>query len=281
MAGIFIEVGPVALLKEKTGEIITMKDMNRGTVYDGPLVMMVNGNSASASEILAAALQDYHRALIVGSQTFGKATAQRVLPLDENIKTDMLKTLVKSGIGFSTVTMEKVYRITGKTAQLYGVTPDIDIPGLNSIQYREEDMSGALDADSVSKKVYYQPYPQLPKQELKMKSGNRISRDVRFKQIAALEREIIAEQEKEISLNWQDFKKHYTEKKQLMNEVASSSKPSVTFTISNPQVESQRMGLDSYMENFTSNWTKKLLTDAALEEAYYIISDYITLRNTK
>src|ERR1700676_1766568 len=82
LAGIFIDSGPVGMTRNKEGKIYTMKDVNRGSVYDGPLILLINGFTASASEMLAGTLQDYHRALIVGSPSFGKATAQIVLPLD-------------------------------------------------------------------------------------------------------------------------------------------------------------------------------------------------------
>ena len=85
LAGIFIDAGPVAQVKTREAKVITLKDINRGTVYDGPLILLVNGSSASASEMVAGTLQDYNRALIVGSPTYGKATAQVVLPMDTTV----------------------------------------------------------------------------------------------------------------------------------------------------------------------------------------------------
>ena len=86
LAGIFIDAGPVAQIKTSSEpKVITLKDVHRGTIYDGPLLILVNGYSASASELVAGSLQDYNRALIVGSSTYGKATGQVVLPLDTTI----------------------------------------------------------------------------------------------------------------------------------------------------------------------------------------------------
>src|SRR6266542_6188168 len=82
LSGIFIDEGALTGAKDKTGKIVFLKDPNRGTVWDGPLLLMVNRQSASASELLAAALQDYNRAVIVGSPTYGKATMQQIFPLD-------------------------------------------------------------------------------------------------------------------------------------------------------------------------------------------------------
>ena len=86
MAGIFIDEGPLMGQKQKDGKVIYLKDPNRGTIYNGPMALMVNGQSASASEILAATLQDYNRAVVIGSNTFGKATMQQMMPLDTTTK---------------------------------------------------------------------------------------------------------------------------------------------------------------------------------------------------
>jgi carboxyl-terminal processing protease len=283
MAGIFIDGGPVAMLKLKSGEVTTVKDMNRGTVYDGPMVIMVNGMSASASEVLTACLQDYNRAIVVGSQTFGKATAQRVLPIDPKIEDDALNKMVKTNSGFSTVTIEKIYRITGHTAQLIGVTPDLMLPEeIGRMKYRETDMKGALSADSVDKKAYYKPYPYLPLKELKYKSEVRVASNDQFKLRSDYESRSISDMAGfSISLNWQDFKKIYTEQKQLINSLEALAKASTSYTISNPAVEKQRMEIDSYMEDFTNNWVKRLSADISLEETYHIICDYILIDKRK
>src|SRR6185295_15214954 len=85
LAGIFVDAGPVGQYKTREAKVYTLKDVNRGTIYDGPLMVLVNGYSASASEMVAGTLQDYNRAVIVGSPTYGKATAQVVLPMDTTI----------------------------------------------------------------------------------------------------------------------------------------------------------------------------------------------------
>jgi len=119
LCGIFIDAGPVSLFKKRDPKPITLKDGNRGTIYDGPMVIMVNGYSASASELFAAAMQDYHRAVIVGSTTYGKATGQSILPLDTTIETesDFKNSKVEN---FLKLSLSQVYRITGKTAQFNG-----------------------------------------------------------------------------------------------------------------------------------------------------------------
>ncbi len=111
MAGIFIDEGPLGIMRERDQVGTTVKDINRGTVYDGPLIVLVNSRSASASEFLAAALQDYNRAIIVGSTTYGKATAQYISALLPG-QADPSLGAPKTGIGFASITTSKIYRVT-------------------------------------------------------------------------------------------------------------------------------------------------------------------------
>ncbi|WP_315818899.1 S41 family peptidase [Paraflavitalea speifideaquila] len=119
LAGIFIDAGPVAQIKSRDPKVTTLKDINRGTVYDGPLLVLINGFSASASEMLAASLQDYNRALIVGATSYGKATAQEVLPLDTTIDRESYNGKAASD-SYIKLTTSCLYRLTGATAQAQG-----------------------------------------------------------------------------------------------------------------------------------------------------------------
>jgi carboxyl-terminal processing protease len=125
MSGFFIERGPIVQVKSRDYEAEVLMDVDPEVQYDGPLVVMVNNNSASASEILAAALQDYGRAVIVGSKsTFGKGTVQRFIDLDRTLRGfEDVKPL-----GQVKLTTQKFYRIDGGSTQLRGVTPDIILP---------------------------------------------------------------------------------------------------------------------------------------------------------
>ena len=125
MAGLFIEKGPIVQVRSRYGSPQVLEDTDPRVQYDGPLVILVNSGSASASEILAAAMQDYKRGLIVGTPTYGKGTVQRFIDLDNFVQgnTDALKPL-----GQIKMTTQKFYRINGGATQLRGVTPDISLP---------------------------------------------------------------------------------------------------------------------------------------------------------
>jgi carboxyl-terminal processing protease len=120
LSGLFIDHGPVVQLKTTDGRTEVLDDPEAGIAYAGPLAVLVDRTSASASEIFAAAIQDYHRGLILGQTTFGKGTVQNLIPLDRWSR--------QSTDGQLTVTIGKFYRVTGESTQLRGVEPDITLP---------------------------------------------------------------------------------------------------------------------------------------------------------
>lgn len=167
LTGIFIDAGPVGMTRDKDGKIYTMKDVNRGSVYDGPLILLINGFTASASEMLAGSLQDYHRALIVGTPSFGKATAQVVLPLDTIFDERHLERM-KTADNFIKITVDRLFRVNGTSAQQTGVIPDIFLPDFSETQSeREKTLPFALPNISIDPNKYYQPYPPISMVPLK------------------------------------------------------------------------------------------------------------------
>lgn len=167
LAGIFIDAGPVGMTRDKEGKIYTMKDVNRGSVYDGPLVLLINGFTASASEMLAGTLQDYHRALIVGSPSFGKATAQIVLPLDTLFDEKHIDRM-KTADNFIKITVDRLFRVNGTSAQQIGVVPDIFLPDYTETQTeREKSLPFSLANTSIESNKYYRPYPPISTEPLK------------------------------------------------------------------------------------------------------------------
>ena len=120
LTGLFIQHGPVVQLRDRSGQIEVLDDPEKAPAYTGPLAVLVNRYSASASEIFAGAIQDYHRGVIIGQNTFGKGTVQNLIPLD--------RWSSKPVDGQLTVTIGKFYRVTGQSTQHRGVVPDIELP---------------------------------------------------------------------------------------------------------------------------------------------------------
>lgn len=144
LVGLFIDKGPVVQGQDSNGGLRVHKDEDGKTLYSGPLAVMVNGSSASASEIFAGAIQDYGRGIIIGENTFGKGTVQRVADLNQYIREP------ESNIGALKLTVEKFYRVTGESTQNKGVQPDISFPTIfDSHKYGESSYDNALAWDTI------------------------------------------------------------------------------------------------------------------------------------
>ena len=142
--GLFINKGPVVQVRDRSLDLNSARDTDSGRDYDGPLVVLIDRFSASASEIFAAAMQDYGRAVVVGGNSFGKGTVQQVTPLAR------FYDLFNKDMGQLSYTIAKFYRVNGGSTQLRGVTPDITLPSSYAyMKFGEKDMDNALPWDSV------------------------------------------------------------------------------------------------------------------------------------
>jgi carboxyl-terminal processing protease len=151
LVGLFIRKGPVVQLRETGGRIEVLDDPEPGEIWDGPLVVLVDRSSASASEIFAAAIQDYGRGLIIGQQTYGKGTVQNLYPLDR------FGLGPNAGFGQLTVTIGKYYRVTGDSVQNRGVMPEIALPSLiSTAEVGESTRDSALPWDRI-RSVEFEP----------------------------------------------------------------------------------------------------------------------------
>lgn len=145
LTGLFIDSGPVVQLRDTSGRIEVLPDPEPSVAYDGPLLVLVDRFSASASEIFAAAIQDYHRGIVIGQQTFGKGTVQNLYPLDQYARRAQAP-----GLGQLTLTIGKYYRVNGGSTQNKGVIPDITLPsGIDPDEVGENVRDGALPWDQI------------------------------------------------------------------------------------------------------------------------------------
>jgi carboxyl-terminal processing protease len=282
MAGIFIDVGPVGIEHNKGEQPQTIRDFNRGTIYDGPLVVLVNSVSASASEFLAAALQDYRRAVIVGSPTYGKAIAQEMFPLSPTMPEMNYSDPSKDGgWGYSSVTISKIYRINGRSIQNTGLIPDVRIPDYLEVFYtREKDMLFAIRQDSIQKKTYYTPFKPLPLDALKKKSETRIAGESRFRAVreysSYLDQE--AKNQKEL-LDWSKVKEKVANEVKLAQSVSLKSAPASTvFKVELHEFGRVQQDQSQYIDAINHQWMSSLSKDVTLEEAYNIVCDLIDLQ---
>jgi carboxyl-terminal processing protease len=241
--------------------------------------VLVNGQSASASEVVAASLQDYNRAIIAGSATFGKATAQQVFPLQSGTS------VITKESGYVKITLEKLYRVTGKATQRNGVIPDVPIPDIfDKLAYREKDMPFSLVDDTVKRNAYYKPLNPLPVSLVSVKSATRINSDKNFSQIVSLQKMLAEEAHhtQPVSLKWDEVEK------ELKTDIAGGLQQTKTgdiivtsYKAENHGYDRSRLGNDELFSLINKHWIKRLENDIYIEEAYRILNDYITMANTK
>jgi carboxyl-terminal processing protease len=199
LSGLFIGNGPVVQLRNTTGRVEVLEDPVPAQVYSGPLVVLVDRFSASASEIFAAAIQDYNRGIVIGQQTFGKGTVQNLYVLDQYAPRSQV-----DGLGQLTLTIGKYYRVTGGSTQNRGVIPDIELPSLlDKTQIGENTKPRALPWDQI-KPTRYSPANDLAAQvtSLSRDQIQRSAADPDFQYLVE-DVELIEElrQQKAVSLN--------------------------------------------------------------------------------
>jgi carboxyl-terminal processing protease len=263
LTGLFIRMGPVVQTKTSRGFIEKQNDDDSAVLYDGPLVVLVSHMSASASEILAAALQDYRRAIIVGDKsTFGKGTVQKVEQLDRFFETDSI-----SG-GALKFTTQKFYRISGGSTQHRGVIPDIQLPSqLDYLKINEASLKNALPYDEVPKAKYSLFDPPWDTMVLRKHSEERILTDTEFKYVKEdIERLKAQLEQKTISLN---EKKRLQEKKAATDRLEKRKKERLASKTDEMQMNEITL---SSLDGATTNapaLTKKVIDEAsaALNEA--------------
>ncbi|WP_221055156.1 carboxy terminal-processing peptidase [Shewanella algae] len=264
LTGLFIDQGPVVQIRDANGRISENRDNDGKSYYDGPLTVMVDRYSASASEIFAAALQDYGRALIIGESTFGKGTVQQHKSLGR------IYDLYEKPVGHVQYTIAKFYRINGGSTQLKGVTPDIPFPSaLEPGEYGEAEEDNALPWDKVPV-AKYQPLGEIGTEmvsNLAKRHESRIKQDVEFGYIL-----------QDIG----EFKKHHKEKSVSLVESERLAERDKDDQKQLARLNERRVdhGLEPLKsldddENVSEDEKKIETPDAFLDEAVYITLDMV------
>ena len=215
MAGLFIDKGPIVQVKQKESRPQMLNDIDENIIYSGPFVIMVNSNSASASEIMAAAIQDYKRGVIVGTSptTYGKGTVQRVYELDNS---PYAKDNVRP-LGAVKITTQKFYRINGGATQLRGVTPDIILPDpFYLLDQGEKEQDYPMAWDEIAPAQYKALKPDYNLEKLKAKSSARLKTNPGFGILEDAAKRVRKQKDSSVvSLN---FNKYFAEQKRYKAE---------------------------------------------------------------
>jgi carboxyl-terminal processing protease len=276
MSGLFIEEGPIVQVKSRGRAPEIMNDNDERVQWGGPLVVMVNGFSASASEILAAAMQDYGRAVIVGTPaSYGKGTVQRFLDLDMATGDESIKPL-----GDLKLTIQKFYRISGKTTQLDGVVPDIVLPDFyNLLELGERENEFALPSNTIEQVPYTQgAYRITDMAQLKNKSAERVNADATFKKITENAQRL--KKQRDQSQYPLQLEK-YTQWNKRQDEDAAKYEnlfvPIDGFDVQNLAADLPQVKGDTSRMARNETWIKDKKKDVQLYETLRIIQDMIRL----
>ncbi len=271
MAGLFIPKGPVVQVKSKAGSINVMEDKNSDVTWDGPLAIMVNHGSASASEILAAAIQDYKRGIIIGTQSFGKGTVQSFLDLDQYLlpQFDTVRPL-----GSVKITMQKFYRINGGATQLKGVMPDVVLPDPYALlDLGEKDLDYPMPWDEIAKATYDE-YKTINYDKAKKGSADRLKTSSAFKLIEAESKEL--KSKKDDTKYSLVLDKYRAEQKELrtQNKKYDALKTDIKgFSAELTSVDRDAMKSDTTKLNKEIKWTKNIQKDNYIFEATNVMND--------
>ena len=271
MAGLFIKEGPIVQVKTAGEPKEVLNDKDRSIVWDGPLVILVNELSASASEILAAAMQDYKRAIVIGSkQTYGKGTVQNVLDLNR-----MVRNNTNGDMGALKFTTQKFYRINGGSTQLEGVKSDVVVPDRYSyINVGEKDQENPLAWDKIEPADYTLWENYFDYNSTIEKSKERMANNEQLKLIDQNAQWVKKIRDREIySLNYDDYKATLKLNEEEAKRFDKLSDYKTNLTFKSLPYENKQMEIDSVLKQKRERWHESLSQDVYIEEALNVLND--------
>ena len=274
MTGYFIDQGPVVQVKSTGGRKEVLKDTDSSIVWDGPLVVLVNEFSASASEIIAAALQDYKRAIVLGSkQTFGKGTVQNVFDLNR-----MITGGTYGNLGALKVTTDKFYRINGRSTQLEGVKSDIVFPDQYAyVDMGEKDQDNPLAWDRITP-ANYVPYGKMDNYEYSLERSNQRLKENSFTKLIDEQALWVKERQEDntYALDYESYKSEREKNKSYSERFKKLGKFESSYDFQwLPEAGTQEEVNEDLIEK-RSRWQKSLKKDIYISEAVEILKDLST-----
>jgi carboxyl-terminal processing protease len=277
MVGLFIDQGPVVQVRDRDMKSQVLNDRDKTVLYEGPLAVMVNEFSASASEIFAAAIQDYHRGVIIGStSTYGKGTVQRNIPLDKNAGINDMN----GPLGTVKLTLQKFYRINGGSTQLRGVSSDIVLPDLyEHYKIREKDQPDALAWDEMSKADYTTWRYAYDVNNIRASSTERTNANAAFTTISRDATWLDKQNDKMYPLNLKAYQEEQKMMRATAKQIDSVSKLTVPMVINSLPQDTAKYGEDKDKADRYKQWVDSRKTDIYLKETVNVMDDMISLKS--
>ena len=271
MAGFFIKEGPVVQVKSAGQRKDVLSDTDKSILWDGPLVILVNELSASASEILAAAMQDYKRAIVIGSkQTYGKGTVQNVIDLNQFLQNSDL-----GDVGALKITTQKFYRINGGSTQLEGVKGDVVVPDRYSyINIGEKDQKNPLSWDRIEPASYEKWDGIMNYEETVKNSQERMANNDYLKLVDENARWVKKQQDNMVyPLNYEAFKRELEKDESMAKRFKKLSEYKTNLTFLSLPYEQKEVEKDEELKLRRDRWHEALSGDVYVEEAINVLTD--------
>lgn len=278
MVGLFIEDGPVCVVKGREDKPYQWKDKDKSVLYDGPLTVLVDEFSASASEIFAAAIQDYKRGIVLGSSsTYGKGTVQRAIPLNPESENAFFGNKNVEDLGSVKLTLQKFYRVNGGATQLKGVVPDIIIPDrMEYLKFREKDNSAALPWDEIGKAEYRPWTSTISYDDVIRYSDAQISGNPTFTKIKESVSWLENYSDKAYSLNLDKYKEEQKQFKTRIKELDELYKLNKEMSVKNLEVDLSVINSAKEKIEKNNQWLKRVSNDIYIDETVKVMNNMIT-----
>ncbi len=272
MGGLFVPTGPMVQVKTSAGRAQAIADTDPQVQYAGPLVVLVNKYSASASEILAAAMQDYHRAIIMGSTTYGKGTVQQVFDLDNAVSPEVA---ALKPLGSLKLTIQKFYRVNGGSTQFKGVVPDIALPdALAAFAKGEQESEYPLLWDEIAPAAYQATNTLPAVAKLRAASAARVAASPGFRLITeASQRATERRKQTSLSLNLAAYRTQQEQARVLNKQQTAAQNALAMLDVAQLPANATGAAPDSTLAKRTARFLKPLRKDAALAEAVAVLKD--------
>ena len=277
MAGLFIEDGPICQVKGREDKPYLWRDKDKTVQYSGPLTVMVNETSASASEIFAAAIQDYKRGIIIGStSTYGKGTVQRNVPLNPERESVLFENKKTEDLGSVKLTLQKFYRINGGATQLKGVTPDIVLPDrLEYLKFREKDNPAALPWDEIAKSDYTPWTSTISNSIVVNSSYDQINTSSNFGKIKTNIQWLEKYSDKEYSLNIDKYRQDQKALKATYKELDTLFKLNKQLDVKNIGADLTAINAAKDKIDKNTQWLKRVSNDIYIDETVKVMNKMI------
>lgn len=277
ITGLFIDQGPVVQIQHAGGRKEVLKDSDSRIQWDGPLVVLVNGFSASASEILAAAIQDYKRGIVLGSkQTYGKGTVQNVIDLNQFVRKSSL-----GDLGAIKLTSQKFYRINGGSTQLEGVKSDVVLPDRFSyIDIGERDMKNAMEWSKIDA-APFKVWDKIPNYDFVIKQSKaRVDNNSYFQLIQEQAQWIKSRRDQTtFSLHMDAYKNDLAQNEEMNKKFKQLSEYKSNYSFLPVSADKPQMDQDEIFKEKRNRWLEDLAKDIYIEEAIYVLDDLQTKPN--